>query len=198
MDKKKYDIILIGPQMGGKTALLRTLKGEKPQEHMATQSNGEPKKVSLGNFFKRINPFHKDKVILDAGGKYNEFEKYSSWCKETKMIVYVFNGCELLNEIKNYANPGKNTSFCRRVCAGLDNEANICFVATHQDLYQGEDMVGSIQRALEKANEEYGKVFPNLTKRYHPFSKLMNGRLFSVNALDAKEVMELFDKIFEL
>ena len=75
MEKKKYDLILIGPQMAGKTAILRSLQGKEPQEHIATQSNGEETKVSTGNWWKRN--FNSDKKILDAGGKFNEFEKYT-------------------------------------------------------------------------------------------------------------------------
>ena len=51
---------------------------------------------------------------------------------------------------------------------------------------------------IEKANNDYGQLFPNMTKRYQPFSELMKGRLFAVNALDENEVKDLFKKIFEL
>lgn len=198
MEKKKYDLILIGPQIAGKTALLRTLQGEEPSEHYATQSNGEGK--TIGSWFDKINPFHKNIFVLDAGGKFNEFEKYSLWCKEAKKIVFVFNGCEMLEEVLTFESAGKNTSFCRRVCSDLekDKDANICFVATHKDLYQGKNLVSEIQQSIEKANKTYGEQFPNLSKRYHPFSKMMNGRLFAVNALDKDEVKVLFEKIAEL
>ena len=59
-------------------------------------------------------------------------------------------------------------------------------------------MDSSIHQALEKANNDYGQLFPNMTKRYNPFSELMKGRLFAVNALDENEVKDLFEKIFEL
>ena len=189
MEKKKYDLILIGPQIAGKTALLRTLLGEEPSEHYATQSNGEGK--TIGRWFKKL-------FVLDAGGKFNEFEKYSLWCKEAKKIIFVFNGCEMLEEVQNFEKAGKNTSFCRRVCSDLEKDANICFVATHKDSYQGKNLVGEIHQSIEKANETYGEQFPNLSKRYHPFSKMMNGRLFAVNALNKDEVKVLFEKIAEL
>lgn len=194
MEKKKYDIILIGPKMAGKTALLRSLQGKEPQEYIATQSNGEG--TTVGNWWKRN--IGAGKKILDAGGRFNEFETYTKWCKESKIIVFVFNGCELLDEVKYYGCPGKNTSFCRRVCVDLEKEANICFIATHKDLFQGTNMESSIHQALEKANNDYGQLFPNMTKRYNPFSDLMQGRLFAVNALDENEVKDLFNKIFEL
>ena len=197
MEKKKYDLILIGPRMAGKTALLRTIKGEQPQEHIATQSNGEGKKISMGNWLKRN--FGSDTIILDTGSKYNEFERYTEWCQQAKTIVFVFNGCEFLDELKNYNSPGKNTSFCRRICSEIekDKNANICFVATHQDIFKG-NIVGPIQESMENANKEYEYQFPNMSKRYHPFSDMMQGRLFGVNALNTEEVKELFNKITEL
>ena len=98
--------------------------------------------------------------------------------------------------------PGKNTSFCKKICSELEKDANIWFIATHKDKFldklPGEDLVASIQRALEDANVSYGNLFPNMAKRYHPFSKLMEGRLFAVNALNEDEVKDLFGKIFEL
>jgi GTPase SAR1 family protein len=196
MEKKKYDIILIGPQMAGKTALLNSLQGRKTLEYIATQSNGEATKVSMGDWWKRN--FGADKKILDTGGKFNEFEKYTEWCKESQIIVFVFNGCELLEEVKDFGLPGKNTSFCRRICVDLEKDANVCFVATHKDLFQGTDMGSSILQAIEKSNNDYGLLFPNMTKRYYPFSELMIGRLFSANALNENEVKDLFKKIVEL
>lgn len=197
---KKFDLILIGPQMAGKTALLRTFQKKEPIEHTATQSNGEYTKVSFGNWFHRN--LGKDMIVLDAGGKDCEREKYPLWCKEATTILFVFNGCEMLDEVKYFGLPGKNTSFCKKICSELEKDADIWFIATHKDKFldksPGEDLVASIQRALEDANISYGNLFPNMAKRYHPFSKLMKGRLFAVNALNEDEVKDLFGKIFEL
>lgn len=197
--EQKYDIILIGPQMAGKTTLLKSLQGNDLQEYVATQSNGEYTKVSTGNWLGRI--LKADKKILDAGGKFNEFVRYSEWCKQSKIIVFVFNGCELIEEIKDPSSPGKNTSFCRNVFLMLKKDvkdANMCFVATHTDMYSSVDMVSFIQQALKNADDSYENMFPNMSKRYYPFDNMMQGRLFAVNAKDKKATKKLFDKIFDL
>ena len=192
----KSDMIFVGPQAAGKTTLFQVIQGNMPpQKYEATISNGEAvtirtsaKPIFFGWFNGKIS-------VIDAGGKPSEFNNYKKWCQNAKRIIIVFNGVELLNEVKNCKEGGETTSFCRMLLSQLHDisTSNLFFVATHADWYKGNGtMCDEIKNRIKQANEEYATLFNS--KRY-PMIIDMFGRLYEVNATNQESVQNVFSSI---
>ena len=195
------DILLFGPSAAGKTQLYHSLQGldyNNPQ-----QTDQGDYKVKKNNFFGWIGL--SKYTIHEIGGKdlylYNKDFLHDAFWSNSK-LVFVFNGNDLIEELKNYKQGGYICSLLRCYVmpalnekeADLDCQQDIIFIATHEDEYEGPgmDMKTEIFNCLEKANEEYRKV-ANGTR--YPFKKLLRGNLFCVNATDSMQVGKVFDNI---
>ena len=197
------DILLFGPQAAGKTQLYHSLQGLTTDFAETDQADYTVKKDGfLGWIGLRKYTIHeiggKDMYLYDKDYLRQAFLSNSN-------LVFVFNGNEFINELKNYKQGGLISSLLRCYVipalekdADLDCQHNIVFIATHADEYDEEDrdkMKTEIYTCLEKANEEYLKV-ANGT-RYYLFKKLFRGNLFCVNATDPAQVCEVFNSIIK-
>lgn len=119
--KKEYDLILVGPEMAGKTTFATILdKGEPPKKYEQTRVIRKPKTYKIGPLFNKYR-------IADFGAI--DYDKFAKYFDNTKLIVFVFNGADFIKEIKEYYNGGHITSFfLHRVlnkCEEIDLE-NCC------------------------------------------------------------------------
>ncbi len=195
---KKNDMIFIGPQAAGKTALFKVLQGDAaPIKHETTASNGEPKtiKTSAKRWF--FNLLREKVSVIDAGGKMSEFRKYKEWCNDAEKVIIVFNGVELLREIDDYKEGGETSSFLKMILSQLEeiDVSDMYFIATHADHYRGGgSLQEAIQQKINRVNEEYVSLFK--TKRY-PMISQMRGCLFEVDATDPNSVEGVFSSILK-
>lgn len=197
VEKKKLDVLLVGPHAAGKTTIFKVLKGEKiPAEYYTTQGR-DTEKISphirgmIGRWF------HKDKKFLDTGG--GEFDRIENWVKsnDAEHFIIVFDGVKFLREMDEPEIGGPTSSYCKMLLSILkDKGGKINFVATHQDsyesLYGGGSMKDEIIRKIQKINRDYSSLFAS--KRY-PID--MEGRLFGVKAKDKESVAKVFKEILE-
>ena len=117
-------------------------------------------------------------------------------------LVFVFNGNDFIEELKNYKQGGQISALLRCYVMpalmekedGLEYQHEVYFIATHEDEYDGHerDMETELFSRLEIANEEYRKV-ANGTR--YPFKKLLRGNLFCVDAKDSAQVTNIFKNI---
>lgn len=195
------DILLFGPQAAGKTQLYHSLRGVEYNDPQ--QTGQEDYKVNKDNL---LGWFGLSKyTIHEIGGKklFNVSKEFfhQAFLSNSKLI-FVFNGNEFIDELRNYKQGGEISALLRSYImpalkeneSDLDSPRDITFIATHEDEYNGEerDMETEIFSFMEKANEEYCKV-ANSTR--YPFKKLMRGNLFCVDATDSAQVSEVFKKI---
>ena len=188
------DLILVGPKASGKTTFTEVLiQGTVPREHLSTISNGVPVKYKTG-FLCFGNKYY----ILDSGGADNEVAQYDKWIKESNKIAFVFNGIELLEEVKKCENGGKITSLCRKICKMLDeNKLGIplYLIATHEDMYEGtKGLKSEIYDSLRDANDKYKEITSNNAQRYSFYSRMI-GSLFTLDATNNDEVKHTFNSI---
>ena len=188
------DYLFFGPHGAGKTQLVHSLKNEaydNPQE-----TGEEEYKVKKGSFF----GFSKYS-IHEIGGKeiyYFNGAFLTDAFKNDKKVVFVFNGNDFINELKNYDEGGLISTILRCYVMpsleGAQKQLSIQFIATFEDQYSGEkpDMQSEIISCIEKANSEYLKIVP--AQRY-PFKSLLHGNLFCVDARDSNKVRQLFKQI---
>ena len=194
------DILLFGPQAAGKTQLYYSLRGLSYED--PRQTGQEDYTVKKDTIFGKLG-FSKY-TIHEIGGKdiylNNKGFLNQEFGSNTK-ILFVFNGIDLIEELKNYKQGGYISSILRcyvmpALAEDVDKscQRDIFFIATHEDEYDGEemDMGTEIFTCLEKANEEYRKV-ANGTR--YPFKKLLRGNLFCVNATDSAQVCKIFKNI---
>lgn len=118
-NKKEYDLILVGPEMAGKTTFATVLdNGEPPKKYEQTRVIRKPKQYKIGPLFK------KKYKIADFGGI--DDDKIAKYFDNTELIVFVFNGVDFIKEIKDYKEGGHITSyFLHRVlnkCDEIDLE----------------------------------------------------------------------------
>lgn len=195
------DILLFGPHAAGKTQIYYSLQGmeytdplQTDQEEYSIKKDGIFGWIGLSSY-----------SIQEIGGKdiYLYDKKYLNQIfKLNTKLVFVFNGNDLIEELKNYHQGGRISSLirCFVTPALYENESDddfrrdIMFIATHEDEYQGseKDMETEIFTCLEKANEDYRKIANGI--RY-PFKKLLRGNLFCIDATDSKQVSRVFNQI---
>lgn len=202
--KRMSDLIFIGPQAAGKTTLFEVLQGHNPPTvHNATQSNGGASRIRtsakmvLGGLLRgRVS-------IIDAGGKDSEFNRYRDWCQQAKKVFVVFNGVELLKEMKKPETGGVTSSFIKRTLAEL-NEINAprYFVATFADVYYRDygstvSMTEAITERMGQVNTEYNELCDNGGAKRYPMANDMFGSLYEVNATDHSSVVSVFRPILD-
>lgn len=186
------DILLFGPHGAGKTQLCYSLNrmDEKP-----TQTKEADFKGKTGGVFSRRLSIH------EVGGKDMFFRDVNFLEKAFlahERLVFVFNGNDFINELRNYQKGGFISTILRcYVMPALETSNKqkcIQFIATFLDEYSGEkgDMESEIFSCMDKANDEYREVANSM--RY-PFLTLLNGNLYCVDARDPKAVKELFKQI---
>ena len=183
------DILLIGPQRAGKTQLFHSLCGkEYADPHQTDEYDYKAKNFG---FWGKIGFSHFS--IHEVGGKdkfYTDLNFLENVIRESEKIVFVFDGNDFIDELKNFQKGGYISSMLRcYVIPALEKcnkEKSICFVATHADEYCGvkDDMNTEIISSLEHANEEYRKIAHST--RY-PFKTLMHGNLFCTDARDFQQ-----------
>lgn len=195
------DILLFGPHWAGKTQLyhsLRRLDYNDPQQ--TGEADYTVKKENLLGWF-GLSKYS----IHETGGKdrflFDKELLHQAFLSNSK-LVFVFNGNEFIDELKNYKQGGQISALLRCYVmpalkekeADLDSPQEITFIATHEDEYDGNerDMETEIFTCLEKANEEYRRV-ANGTR--YPFKKLMRGNLYCVDATDSAQVRQIFNTI---
>ena len=195
------DFLLFGPHAAGKTQLYHSLQGldyNDPQQ--TSQADYKVKKDTLWGWI-GLSKF----TIHEIGGKdiylYDKEFLHQAFMSNSK-LVFVFNGNDLIDELKNYKQGGQISALLKcyvmPALMGKDDDLNceqdIIFIATHEDEYYGteRDMETEIFTCLEKANEEYRKV-ANGTR--YPFKKLLRGNLFCVDATDSAQVSKIFKNI---
>lgn len=191
------DVLLFGPHLAGKTQLYYSLRGKEYTN--PTQTGQEDYKAKKSGFFGAIGLNHFS--IHEIGGKhvYNHDSKFlEDAFMVSEKLVFVFNGNDFIEELRNYREGGYISSMLRCfVSPALENcnkQKDIRFIATYEDEYDGQkaDMGSEIISCIEHANEEYRKV-ANSTR--YPFKSLMHGNLFCVDARDSKKVKDIFKQI---
>lgn len=186
MSKKK--ILLIGPQCTGKTCIIKILNGDAaPTEHIQTLEQKTIRKGGLVFTKKEITEIGSTQQIPERE------RKDGILCSDA--IVFVFNGIEILNEMKNWQNGGETTSFLRNYFNFAMEKKftkRIYFVATHKD--QCNEMRSKILNYAEKANHEYVK-FSGGSPRYNFYQEMAGGNLFPIDARDEKDVNDLYEII---
>lgn len=191
------DFLLFGPQGAGKTQLYYSLQGLDYNDPQQTRQADY--KVKKDNLFGRFGL--SKYTIHEIGGKsmslYDKELLHPAFVSNSK-LVFVFNGNELINELKNYKQGGLISALLKcyvmPALIDLNRQQDIFFIATHEDEYYGteKDMGTEIFNCLEKANEEYRKV-ANGTR--YPFKNLLRGNLFCVDATDSAQVSKIFKDI---
>lgn len=185
MSKK---ILVIGPEAVGKTCFCKLLHGEDcPKEHVQTRNlNNATISVKDSGFL----VFNHDEVI-DLGGQ--QFEEYPELIKNAKpdSIFFMFNGVKLLEELKNF-NVGGDTTMRMTFLNDILEEKDTFYIATHKDLYEGE-MKDDILKGINEANDAYRSLSGEMP-RYH-FK--LGGRLFTVNATDKEQVINLYKELMK-
>ncbi len=196
------DILLFGPQNSGKTQLYYSLKGEEYSDPQ--QTDRDEYKVNKNGLLGWMG--FSNYSIYEIGGKdlflSNKEFLHNSFMSNDRLI-FVFNGNELIDEIKNYKQGGYISSMLRCSimpvldkinAAAPNNPRDITFIATHEDEYEGtaRDMGTEIYARLEEANEKYLKEANG--ERY-PFKKIMRGNLFCLDATDSDQVKKVFKHI---
>lgn len=183
---KEQDFLFIGPQAAGKTCIMNALlEKDIPKDHWATDKTEDKR-----GFFSKT-------TLCEIGGKEINDDELKDALSKAKHICLVFNGPELLEEVKEWQKGGINTSFITywyRFSRGIRKNRNIWYIATHKDKYYGKDLAGDIKAAINDANEEYHKLCDHLEPRYI-FHDSMNGSLFAINALNSDEVIDVYHKI---
>lgn len=191
------DVLVFGPHMAGKTQLYYSLREKEYLNPM--QTDQEDYKAKNSGFWGAIG--FSNFTIHEIGGKdcYNRDSEFLEEAfKTSDKIVFVFNGNDFIEELRNYREGGYISSMLRCfVSPALENcnkQKSIRFVATFEDEYDGqkEDMASEIISCIELANEEYRKV-ANSTR--YTFKSLMHGNLFCVDARDSQKVKEIFKQI---
>ena len=193
------DILLFGPHMSGKTQLCYSLQGKEYLE--PRQTDQEDYRAKKSGFWGAIGV---SKFSLhEVGGKdiyYLNVDFLEKVFQENEKLVFVFNGNEFIDELRDYQKGGFISTLLRcYVVPALEKcekQKSIRFVATYADQYVGEksDMASEIFACMERANEEYRSVANS--KRY-PFQTLLNGNLDCVDARDSQTVKELFKSIYK-
>ncbi len=191
------DVLLFGPHLAGKTQLYYSLRGK---EYLSPiQTDEEDYKAKNSGVLGALGLSHYS--IHEIGGKdvYNQDIEFLEKAFITSgILVFVFNGNKLIEELKHYREGGDISSMLRCIVSpALENcnkQKDIRFIATYEDEYAGQkaDMGSEIISCIEHANEEYRKV-ANSTR--YPFKPLMPGNLFCVDARDSKKVKDLFKNI---
>jgi hypothetical protein len=191
------DYLLFGPHYAGKTQLVYSLRGE---EYTNPQQTGEEEySVKKGTFW---GVFGLSKYsVHEIGGKekyYFNKEFLANAFNADQNVVFVFNGNDFINELRNYEEGGLISTIlrCYVMPALKESERNnsVQFIATFEDEYCGEkpDMHSEIISCIEKANAEYLQV---VSAQRYPFKTLIHGNLYCVDARNKNRVRELFKQI---
>lgn len=191
------EVLLFGPHLAGKTQLYYSLRGKEYLNPI--QTDQEDYKAKNSGIWGAIGFSHYS--IHEIGGK-DVYNYDSKFLEDAFMVndklVFVFNGNDFIEELRNYREGGSISSMLRcYISPALENcnkQKDIRFIATYEDEYDGQkaDMRSEIISCIEHANEEYLKV-ANSTR--YPFKSLIPGNLFCVDARDSKKVKDIFKQI---
>lgn len=195
------DFLLFGPHGAGKTQLFHSLKRLVYNDPQQTGQADYTVKTDTLLGWIGLSKY----TIHEIGGKDiylhdKEFLHQAFWTN--LKLVFVFNGNEFIEELKNYHQGGQISAILRCYVmpalmekeAEFDRQHDFVFIATHVDEYKGNerDMETEIFTCLEKANEEYRKV-ANGTR--YSFKTILRGNLFCVDATDFDQVSKVFKNI---
>ena len=189
------DILLFGPHAAGKTQLYYSLRNKYYSDPQQTgQADYKVNRDGIVGWL-GLSKY----TIHEIGGKdiylYDQTFLHQAFWENSKLI-FVFNGNDLIEELRNYKQGGMISALlrCYVMPALMDMDRQLIFIATHEDKYysQERDMETEIFACIEKANEEYRKV-ANGTR--YPFKKLLRGNLFCVDATDSAQVSKIFKNI---
>lgn len=192
------DVLLFGPQAAGKTQLYYSLRGKEYLNPI--QTNKEDYRAKNSGILGAVGLSHFS--IREVGGKnfflYHDLKSLEDVFNTSDKLVFVFNGNEFINELRNYREGGYISSMLRcYVSPALENcnkQKDIRFIATFEDEYSGQkdDMASEIISCIEHANEDY-RIVANSTR--YPFKPLILSNLFCVDARDSKKVKDIFKNI---
>lgn len=166
--KKRYSIAIIGSRSTGKTTILRYLQ------------NGEFIQIDEGTCVEEYydsfeSPIWKCEIQngVDIGGDF--IKKQKELCKDKSLVLFCYNPKDVLE------NQIAKSEFLQRL-QGLEDE-KVFFVATHKDLYDGNEMKERIYKFLDS---------PNMGK-YSGILKMDNS--FFVNLKDEAETKKMLQEI---
>ena len=159
--------------------------------------------IEKGKILKNITGYFKGQWdFYDLGGMdTNDENEYKIRIKDSRNVVFVFNGCDFLKEIKNYKEGGPISSKLVHYVLPCykdwkTNSKNLIFIATHADMYNGtaDKLREDIRNGLKSANEDYKNKTGDI--RY-PYVSLFDddNRFYAIDATDKAKVHEIFGQI---
>lgn len=194
----KLDFLFLGPQGTGKTCIMNILLEKNiPSTHLASSTVSAKRGHLNPTSLCEVGGFH----LLDR----DRFNKIHG----AKNICFVINGPELLKEVQKWKTGSENSSFLTHWYRIIANEklkqdektkkesqiGQVWIIATHNDMYEGNDLASDIKNAIKSANEEYGNEgLGNGALRYN-FHDVLNGAFFTLNATNREEVLDVYHKI---
>lgn len=131
--------------------------------------------------------------LCEIGGYRNLDNERAECIQNDTNICFVFNGPQLLTDVRSWQQGGETTSFLSHWYKIIQSQSagRIWFIATYNDEYSGQNLVSDILQAIESANRAYREVAGAASKRY-AFHDAMRGSLFAINAMNAKEVIDVY------
>ncbi len=194
------DLLLCGMPQAGKTRIASVLSNFVYVEPYQQTSCDEHTIPLSGDILKAIPDAFGSWEYQDLGGtKLYDANAYGQYIRESRNVVFVFNGFDFLNELKNYKEGGAIstmlTFYVLSQYKNLIKTDNLIFVATHADLYQG-DLKKEILSCLKTANKEYREFMGENIDRY-VYADLFNmrDRFYCIDARDKEQVKDTFKRI---
>jgi len=207
----KYNYLLLGPQASGKTTLATAMSREIVGEYLQTSGEGklyrfnikEKFNIKEGNTEPIITP-PGGQTLFEIGGEGTRERKVKDTIKNTKKILFIFDGNSFLDEIKNPAKEGMINAMIRRDfwnSIEKDKEQQqavpaVFFIANFKsDVPQNEEkckeMRTEILKYITNANNEYEEICHS--KRY-PYYDLFGdcSHFFCAYLKDKKQVDSIF------
>ena len=190
-------LVLIGPQLAGKTTFLNSAKNEK------TEDNNPPTRKTQDTFWRGVKIGGVSGRITDTNGSMtavlNNKSVLSDLISDNDYVAFMFNGKEFLQEVSKPENAGEISNIIKNLLLPTWESlfekgkqlffiANVSHNPTKKSFYIEGNARERILSAMKKANEEYSNLAKNM--RYPFINYFESNNFYCIDATNFKEVQD--------